>query len=148
MGNIVVFVAVYVDDVILTGNDLDEINSLKKFSDQTFKIKDLEISHYFLGLEQSSLSSPHDPSLKLKADEGALLQDLTNYRKLVGKLNFLTNTRLDIAFSLQHLSQYMQNPKDTHLKDVYHVLRYLKGDPNLGIFLSSRTGYMISAFCD
>nr|XP_016478500.1 PREDICTED: uncharacterized mitochondrial protein AtMg00810-like [Nicotiana tabacum] len=170
-----VFVAVYVDNVILTGNDIDEINSLKKFLDQTFKIKDLGIMHYFLGMEvlykedgvlisqrkftmdlleeydclqQSSLSSPLDPSLKLKVEEGLPLEDPTHYRKLVGKLNFLTNTRLDIAFSVQHLSQYMQNPRDTHLKVAYHVLRYLKGDPNLGIFLSSRTCYMISAFYD
>ncbi|XP_019242172.1 PREDICTED: uncharacterized protein LOC109222255 [Nicotiana attenuata] len=170
-----VSVAVYVDDVILTGNDLDEINSLKKFLDQTFKIKDLGILHYFLGLEvlykengvlisqrkftmdllreydclqQSPLSSPLDPSFKLKANQGVLLEDPTQYRKLVGKLNFITNTRLDIAFRVQHLSQYMQSPRDTHLNAAYHVLRYLKGNPNLGIFLCNNTDYNINAFCD
>ncbi|XP_070039209.1 uncharacterized mitochondrial protein AtMg00240-like [Nicotiana tomentosiformis] len=94
------------------------------------------------------MSSPLDPSTKLKASEGSLLTDPTQYRKLVGKLNFLTNTRLDIAYSIQHLSQCMQSPRDSHLKVAMHVLRYLKGDPGLGIFLSNSADYRLRAFCD
>nr|XP_016516232.1 PREDICTED: uncharacterized mitochondrial protein AtMg00810-like [Nicotiana tabacum] len=107
-----IFVAVYVDYVIITGTDSVEIANLKAFFDKQFRIKDLGRVHYFLGLEvlyklngvlisqrkfaldllkeydcfaYSSLSSSLDPSLKLKANEGTLLPDPTQYRKLVGK---------------------------------------------------------------
>jgi len=50
-GSSLVFVAIYVDDVILTGTDQEEINSLKSFLNDQFKIKDLGRLHYFLGLE-------------------------------------------------------------------------------------------------
>lgn len=53
------------------------------------------------------LSSPLDPNVKLQAKEGSPLPDPSYYRKLIGKFNFLTNTKLDIAYSVQHLSQFI-----------------------------------------
>ncbi|XP_070045956.1 secreted RxLR effector protein 161-like [Nicotiana tomentosiformis] len=94
------------------------------------------------------LTSPLDPAVKLKAKEGEALTDPTYYRKLVGKLNFLTNTRLDIAYSVQNLSQFMDDPRQPHLKAAFHLLRYLKGYPTLGIFMSRDTNYTIRAYCD
>ena len=96
----------------------------------------------------SSLASPLDPSVKLKAKEGKVLSDGTYYTKLVGKLNFLTNTRLDIAFSVQHLSQFMQDPREPHLQVAFHLLRYLKYDPTLGLFLSKDVDFTIKGYCD
>lgn len=114
-GSLVVFVAVYVDDVIVTGTHHEEIDSLKSFLHETFKIKDLGRLHYFIGMEvlykeygvlisqgkftmdlikkfectqYTNLSSPLDPSAKLKVDESLLLPDPSNYRKLIGKLIF------------------------------------------------------------
>nr|XP_016460895.1 PREDICTED: uncharacterized mitochondrial protein AtMg00810-like [Nicotiana tabacum] len=156
-----VYIAVYVDDVL--------------FLHEQFKIKDLGQLHYFLGLEvmykedviiisqrkfalnllkeydcleHKTCSSPLDPNVKLKAKEGAVLQDSTYYRKLVGKLNFLTNTRLDIAYGVQHLSQFMQKPREPHLKAAFHLLRYLKNDPTLGIFMSKDGDHTVRAYCD
>ncbi|XP_070036269.1 uncharacterized mitochondrial protein AtMg00810-like [Nicotiana tomentosiformis] len=170
-----IFVVVYVDDVFITGIDSVEIANLKAFFDKQFRIKGLGRLYYFLGLEvlykpdgviisqrkfaldllkeydcfaYSSLSSPLDPTLKLKANEGTLLPDLTYYRKLVGKLNFLTDTRLDIAYNVQLLIQFMQAPRDTHLTATFHLLIYLKKDPTLGIFYSNNSGYSIFAYCD
>ncbi|XP_019240064.1 PREDICTED: uncharacterized protein LOC109220058 [Nicotiana attenuata] len=99
-------------------------------------------------LGYTTVSSPLDSTIKLKAREGALLSDPMYCRKLVGKLNFLTNTRLNIAYSVQHLSQFMQAPREPHLKAALHVLRYLKQDPTLGIFLSKDTNYGLRAYCD
>lgn len=75
-------------------------------------------------LSYSSLSTPLDPNEKLRAKEGKPLSDPTYYRKPIGKLNFLTNTRLDIAFSVQYLTQFMQDPREPHLKATFHLLRY------------------------
>ncbi|XP_070035124.1 uncharacterized protein [Nicotiana tomentosiformis] len=149
-GNSAVFVAVYVDDVILTGANLEEIKELKAFLHNQFRIKDLGKLHYLLGLEMLykadgvlicerkftmdllkkydcltffTVSSPLDFTIKLRSEEGTLLSNPGYYRKLVGKLNFLTNTRLDITYSVQHLSQFIQAPRETHLKDAIHVLR-------------------------
>nr|XP_016466549.1 PREDICTED: uncharacterized mitochondrial protein AtMg00810-like [Nicotiana tabacum] len=171
----VVFVGVYVDDVLLTGNDLTEIQMLKTFLYDQFKIKDLVKLYYFLGLEvlyrkggilisqrkftldrlkeydylhATSLSSPLDPITKLKAKEGVPLSDPTFYTQLVGKLNFLTNTRLDIAYGVYHLNKYMQDLREPHLQAAYHMLRYLLKDPTLGLFMSSDNDFSVKAYCD
>lgn len=93
-------------------------------------------------------TSPLDTNEKLKATEGELLSDPAQYRKLVGKLNFLTHIRMDLAYSVQHLSQFMQSPREPHLKVAYHVLRYLKQDRTLGIFISNKPDLNVSEFCD
>ena len=170
-----VFVSIYVDNIIMTGTDIDDINSLKAFLNDQFKINDLGKLHYFLGLENlyrhdgvlisqrkftldllkdfdvlnyKATTSPLYFTEKLKATDGKLLYNPTHYRQLVGKLNFLTYTRMDIAFIVQHLSQFMQTPRDPHLKAAYHVLRYLKQDPTMRIFISNKHDLTISAFCD
>ncbi|XP_070051729.1 uncharacterized protein [Nicotiana tomentosiformis] len=126
-----VVLAVYVDDILLAKNDLSEMQSLKSYLDATFKIKDLGLVHYFLGLEISlhpqgyimsqqkftsdllyefncqhfsSVLTPLDPSVKLTMDIGEPISNPSLYRRLVGKLNFLQNTRPDISFSVHHLS--------------------------------------------
>ncbi|XP_070014473.1 uncharacterized mitochondrial protein AtMg00810-like [Nicotiana sylvestris] len=99
-------------------------------------------------LDYKPCSSPLDPTIKLKAKEGTILQDPTYYRKLVGKLNFLTDTRLDIAYSVQHLSQFMQESREPHLKADFHLLRYLKSDPTLGIFMSTDADCTVKAYYD
>jgi len=148
-GNSVVFLAVYIDDIILTGNDEVEISSLKGFLDSNFKNKDLGHVHLFPGIEIlhtdhgllltqrkfanellqefdcSSLNAvvwSLDYTVKLHPDEGEILHDPTTYCRLIGKLNFLTHTRLDIAFAVQHLSQFLQSPRHPHMKAAIHVL--------------------------
>ncbi|XP_019263111.1 PREDICTED: uncharacterized protein LOC109240886 [Nicotiana attenuata] len=174
-GSSIVFVAVYVDDVLLTGIDSEEISQLTVFLHDRFRIKDLGQLHYFLGLEvlyksdgiivsqrkfvldllreydclhSPALASPLDPTVKLKAKEGTPLLDPTSYRKLIGKLNFLTNTRLDIAYGVQHLSQFMQDPREPHLQAAHRMLRYLKKDPTLGLYFSNTDDLSLKAYCD
>jgi len=170
-----VVVAVYVDDIIVTGHDCDEIAALKVFLDNTFKIKNLGSLHYFLGLEVkhvpggihlnqhkyvtdllhafdcvsvSPVVSPLDISIKLHADSGDLLPAPDQFRSLVGKLLFLTHTRPDICFTVQHLSQYLKCPRVPHMSAAMHVLRYLKGTPSLGLFYSDVADYSVTGYSD
>ncbi|XP_070036000.1 secreted RxLR effector protein 161-like [Nicotiana tomentosiformis] len=99
-------------------------------------------------MDYSSLPSTLDPTVKLKAKEGTTLTDPSYYRKLIGKLNFLTNIRMDIAYRVQHLSQFMQDPREPHLKAAFHLLRYLRDDPTMGIFMSHDPNCNIKAHCD
>lgn len=58
--------------------------------------------------------TPLPLNLKLNTQDREPLQDAEKYKSLVGKLNFLTNTRPDISFTVQTLSQFMQSPKTSH----------------------------------
>mgnify|MGYP003703474325 CR=1 FL=1 len=67
-------------------------------------------------------STPMDPNLKLSAESGELLFDPFRYQRLVGRLIYLTNTRPDLTFVVNVVSQFIHLPRTAHL-DVHHILR-------------------------
>ncbi|GJY07742.1 ribonuclease H-like domain-containing protein [Tanacetum coccineum] len=144
---------VYVDDIIITGNNEYEINNFKKYLSSKFKIKDLGKLKYFFRVEV--LETDNDLCLnqrkycmellleygmlackpakahildqsKKKKDKNefdSALSNITCYQKIVGKLIYLTLTRPDIAYVVHCLSQFMYAPCQSHLKLAFHVLR-------------------------
>jgi len=67
------------------------------------------------------------------SNTGDLLKDPSQYRRLVGRLIYLTITRPDIMYSVYMLSRFMHVPHKLHIEVVLHVLRYLKGAPVQGL---------------
>ena len=165
---------VYVDDIVITGSDSTGISSLKSFLQDQFHTKDLGMLRYFLGVEvmrskhgiflsqrkyvldllsetrklgAKPCSSPMAPGIHLtRKDE--LFDDPKRYRRLVGKLNYLTVTRPNIAHSVNVVSQYMSSPTVDNWIVVEHILCYLKGAPRRGILYSNHRHNMVECFMD
>lgn len=168
-------VLVYVDDLLITGNSPAAITNLKSQLSSHFHMKDLGELSYFLGLEISKNSqglfvsqkkytldllqeagvtnaTPYklhmDQHLKLQADVGTPLTDPEVYRRLIGKLIYLTITRPEICYTVQLLSQFMQSPTSVHMQAVKHLLRYLLNAPGQGLLLANDAAVHLTAFCD
>ncbi|XP_070031713.1 secreted RxLR effector protein 161-like [Nicotiana tomentosiformis] len=92
------------------------------------------------------VSCPLELNVKLKAKVGDPLPKPEDYRCLIGKLNFLTHTRPDINFAVQHLSHFLQFPCVPHMQAALHVLRYLKGTSDYGIFFNSSPDLSLQVF--
>jgi hypothetical protein len=167
-------VLVYVDDLIITGDNEDEINTLKKSLKSKFAIKDLGVLKYFLGIEMATSSkglflnqrkylmdlleeaemmdskpcaTPLDSKLKLEW-EGDQLSNVVEYQKLVGKLIYLTITRPDITFAVSLASQFMHAPTQAHMQIVKRILRYLKGSIGRGILMRNNNHTRIMGYSD
>nr|GEU90822.1 cysteine-rich RLK (receptor-like protein kinase) 8 [Tanacetum cinerariifolium] len=124
-------VLVYVDNLLITGNDEAQICSIKSQLSFVFHMKDLGDLSYFLRLEVCKSSQgifisqhkytkelfkewrvlnhkpyklPMDPNLKLSADIGTPLPDPEVYRRSIGQLIYLTVTRPEICYTFQLLS--------------------------------------------
>ena len=168
-------ILVYVDDLLITGNDESQICKLKSQLSSSFHMKDLGELSYFLGLEicksaqgifisqqkytrellqeggvlnHKPYKLPMDPNLKLQADVGTPMTDPEVYRRFIGKLIYLTVTRPDICYTVQLLSQFMQAPTSVHMQAVKHLLRYLLNSPSQGILLASDSAVQLKAYCD
>ncbi|GKB33099.1 retrovirus-related pol polyprotein from transposon TNT 1-94 [Tanacetum coccineum] len=107
---------VYVDDVLITRDSETEI---RKY------IVDLLSDIGLTAAKPATFLLPTE--LKLSLNKGTPLEDPSTYRKLVGRLLYLTMTRPDISYAVQHLSQFVSAPKDDHMQAAMHLLRYLKG---------------------
>ncbi|CAM8999786.1 unnamed protein product [Rhodiola kirilowii] len=77
-----------------------------------------------------------------------MLNYSTVYRRLVGKLIYLTVTRPDLAYSVHVLSQFMSKPNTDHMDAAHRVLRYIKAAPTQGLFFSSDPELILQAYCD
>lgn len=168
-----VAILVYVDDIIVAGPSPTRLHQIQQKLQSMFKLKILGSLGYFLGLEIAkatdgiSLSQrkytlsllsdngfidskpanlPMDPNLKLSSTDGDPLSDSSPYRRLVGRLLYLTVTRPDICFTVNKLSQHMSKPTTAHLDAAHHLLRYLKGTPGTGLFFSATSSLAIKAY--
>ncbi|CAM8906043.1 unnamed protein product [Rhodiola kirilowii] len=166
---------VYVDDEILTSTSPHLIQSVKTYIHDLFRIKDLGQLRYFLRFEVARSSeglflNQRKYVLELKTEAGLLackpsnilmdtkhklglsttpsLDDPSPYRRLVGQLIYLINTRSDSAYSVHILSQFMNQPTTDHLTAAYKVLRYLKLTPAQGLFYPSHQPLQLEAHCD
>ncbi|XP_071687751.1 uncharacterized mitochondrial protein AtMg00810-like [Rutidosis leptorrhynchoides] len=170
-----ILLVVYVDDIVITGSDKEGIHGLKTFLSTQFQKKDLGPLKYFLGIEVSrnkrgiflsqrkycldvlsdsgminakTCETPMIPSIKLKTDEGELLMNLEKYRRIVGKLSYLTLTRPDIAFPVSVVSQFLSSPRTSHWDAVTHILKYLKCTPGRGLLYQNHGHHTIEGFSD
>ena len=94
------------------------------------------------------MATPMDSSLKWLADDSSELVDVTQYSRIIGLLMYLTNTRPDICFSVNTLSQYLVQPRWVHLIAAKHVMRYLKGTIDFGLYYDGSHEYRLYGYTD
>ena len=85
-------------------------------------------------LGSQPVGTPMDPAVQFDQNLGDTLENLGRYRRLIGKLIYLTITKLDITFVIKVLSQYMQTPHQLHWGVACRVLSYFKGAPGRCLF--------------
>ena len=99
-------------------------------------------------LDCKSMSTPMDTNLNLLSDETSELVDMIHYRQIIGSLMYLTNTRPYICFVVNTLSQYLFKPRCVHLIVANHVIRYLKGMTDLGLYYGRYHDYRLYGYMD
>jgi hypothetical protein len=175
--NVNIFVLIYVDDIIVASSTHDAMASLLRQLGQEFALKDLGRLNYFLGIEVNhvhngiiltqekyasdllkkvgmnnckAVSTPLVVSEKLSASKGTPLgqNDSTQYRSIVGALQYLTLTRPDIAFPVNKVCQFLHCPTTDHWMAVKRILRYLKQSVKTGLKIERSSSSLITGFSD
>ncbi|CAN6704554.1 unnamed protein product [Malus baccata var. baccata] len=158
----------------MTGDNAEEIHSLKLAFQNKFAIKDLGRLKYFQGIELANSQEglflnqrkyildllkdsglidskparpPLDSKLQLSTHSEAL-SDITKYQRLVGKLIYLTITHPDISYALSIVSQFMHAPTLAHMQIVKRILHYLKGSIGRGLLMTKNDSTTIMGYTD
>lgn len=174
-GDIELRVLVYVDDLLVCGNDIPTLTKFKEYLSSWFRMKDLGKAKYFLGLEiarndegiflsqrkyaldivsetgllgSKPAYTPMEPQHRLPLDDSPLLKDPLPYRRLLGRLIYLLTTRPDLCYCVHILSQFMQAPREAHWEAALRVVRFLKRSAGQGIMLRADSDLRLTVYCD
>ena len=171
------YLFVYVDDIILISSSAAAADRLVIALRDDFAVKDLGALHFFLGLEVSQSSAgvtltqkkyaldllrragmlkckpattPMSATDRLSAFDGDPLSpdDATEYRSLVGGLQYLTITRPDVSYAVNRVCRFLHAPRTSHWSAVKRILRYVCLTTSYGLLLQPAPSYEISAFSD
>ncbi|GKC49350.1 ribonuclease H-like domain-containing protein [Tanacetum coccineum] len=141
---------VYVDDIVITGNDIIRIKEFKVFLSIKFMIKDLGVLKYFLGIEV------------VENDLGLCMSQRMYCLELLHEYGLLAARPIDIPLPentilsfeetandkfLSNFTTY-QNPLQSYFKAALRVLRYLKVSPGYGIQFYKNFDLKIKAYAD
>uniref|UniRef100_A0ACD5Y1K9 Uncharacterized protein n=1 Tax=Avena sativa TaxID=4498 RepID=A0ACD5Y1K9_AVESA len=165
----------YVDDMIITGDDSKYIDFVKACLRDQFLMTDLGPLCYFLGIEVSSTSDGFSISqekyiqdllahaalgdertvetsmelnVQLRASDGDPLPDPIRYRHLLGSLVYLDVTSPDISYPVHILSQFVLAPTTVHYSHILRVLRYLRGTITRRLFFPRSSSLQLQAYSD
>jgi len=156
----ILFLCLYVDDLLITGSTTAGIDKLKQDLKGEFEMSDMGTLSYFLGLEFvqtdqglfmhqrkyileilkkfhmlncNASETPAEANTKLDNCKNEPAVDATMYRQMVGSLRFICHTRPEISFSVGVVSRFMNDPRHSHLVAAKRILRYLQGTLTFGI---------------
>ncbi|KAK1412849.1 hypothetical protein QVD17_34395 [Tagetes erecta] len=174
-GGTLLYMLVYVDDIILTGNNPTAIDRVVQSLSTTFPVQDLGKLSYFLGIEiiprdkdivlsqkkyildllhRAGLSqakpvpSPMVTTTHLTLDDSSPFDNPVRYRQVVGALQYVTLSRPDLTFAVNKVCQFMHSPTVNHWSAVKRILRYLKGTSDYGLVFRHDTGCQLHAYTD
>jgi Reverse transcriptase (RNA-dependent DNA polymerase) len=172
---VIIYILVYVDDILVTGNNTGAIQVLLKKLQQKFSIKNLGKLNYFLGIETTycketmhlsqtrylqtiiqranmsnakPIQTPIETGTQLSRYAGTKMDNPHLYRSVVGALQYATITRLDLSFAVNKASQYLAEPTDLHWQLVKRILRYIQGTLHHGLTFVSTPQLSLHAYCD
>ncbi|XP_065627885.1 uncharacterized mitochondrial protein AtMg00810-like [Quercus suber] len=163
----------YVDEMIIIGDDLSGIQELKDFLSQQFEIKKIGHLSYFLGLEithstnglyitqakyasellsrlgltnSKTVDTPVEFNVHPTPSGGKPLSNPSLYKRLISSLVYRIITHPDISYAVHQVSQYMSAPRSTHYAAILRILRYLKGTLFQDLFYSAQSSLILRAF--
>ncbi|XP_042374409.1 uncharacterized mitochondrial protein AtMg00810-like [Zingiber officinale] len=171
----ILIVLVYVDDIIIIGSTQGLITSLIDFLNKHFTVKDLGQLHYFLGIEvhhsdmglhlsqtkyitnllkktgmfdSKPSDTPMSSTVSLSLCDGVPLEDASDYRNIVGALQYCTLTRPDLSFAVNKVCQFMHSLTVSHWQTIKRILRYLRGTLYHGLSISPISSPSLVCYTD
>ncbi|KAK2403406.1 putative mitochondrial protein [Trifolium repens] len=170
-------VCLYVDDLLITGSNKNEIDRLTRQLSSEFEMTNLGGLKYFLGLEFTKTSSgvllhqskyvsdilkrfnmlncnpantPMETGSSLSSDDEGKDVNGTLYKQMIGNLRYACNSRPDVCHSVGIVSRFMQTPKLSHMQAVKRILRYIQGTSDYGVLYPNTDGKRgkLVGYCD
>ncbi|GKB00615.1 putative RNA-directed DNA polymerase [Tanacetum coccineum] len=169
------YIMVYVDDIIIISNNKGTINNIISQLGSAFALKDLGPLNYYLGIKLvphvsdillsqkkyvlellqsaglsdcNSVSSPMVTSSSLSSDDNTAFSNPVKYRQVVGSLQYVILSGPDIAFVVNKVCQYMHAPTQNHWSVVKRILRYLHGTAEHGMLIRHFSGSTLQDLID
>lgn len=166
---------VYIDDIIIAGDDELEKQTLRERLAAQFEMKDLGKLKYFLGIEVTysrqgifisqikyildllkevgklgckTIGAPIEQNHRIGNDEESPKVEKTQYQRLVGKLIYLSHTKPDTAFAVSVVSQFMHDLRERYLQVVNRIIQYLKSSPGKGLLFKKEKRLSMKVYTD